>query len=178
MLSSNRQKSEPAPPAEGIALREMQISDLDQVLRIEKASFGSPWKMTHFLHEIEKNRWAVNWVVVDGERVVGYVCCWCIHEELKINNIAVHQDERGRGLGRWLMLHVLAEALERGCRSATLEVRPSNVAAISLYRSFGFDEVGRRPNYYATEGEDAVVMGAEISRKAWRAIASRSARGV
>jgi ribosomal-protein-alanine N-acetyltransferase len=150
----------------------MKVTDLDQVLQIERVSFGSPWKMEHFLHEIDGNRWAVNWVVENGPRVIGYSCSWCVHDELKINNIAISEDRRRRGLGRWLFLNVLREALTRGCKSATLEVRPSNAAAIRLYRAHGFVEVGRRPNYYPSEGEDAIVMGAELHRRRWRAIAS------
>lgn len=157
----------------------MEVSHLDQVLRIERASFGSPWKMEHFLHEIEGNRWAVNWVMEDpAARVIGYSCCWCIHDELKINNVAIHRDHRNRGFGRWLLLNVLREALLRGCKSATLEVRPSNVSAIRLYQAFGFREIGRRSGYYAAEGEDAIVMHAELDRRRWRAIASAARRAV
>jgi len=175
MLSSTRQLREVPPPEEGVSLRIMTVADLDQVLRIERSSFASPWKMEHFLHEIQSNRWAVNWVLEAGSRVIGYSCSWCIHDELKINNIAIHEDMRGRRLGRWLLVCVLREALTRGCRSATLEVRPSNEAAVKLYRDHGFVEISRRPNYYSAEGEDAVVMSAELSRRKWRAIAAASA---
>ena len=149
-----------------MVLRPMRLSDVDQVLRIETDSFGSPWKSEHFLHELRENHWAVNWVVETQGRVSGYACLWCIHDELKINNFAIVGTERGHGLGRWLLHALLDDAIARGCRSATLEVRPSNEAALALYRACGFVEIGRRKGYYVTEGEDAIVMSLELDRRA------------
>ena len=166
------------PPEDGLVLRAMRESDVGQVLEIEAASFASPWKSEHFLHELRENRWSVNHVVERRGLVVGYACVWCIHDELKINNIAVRDDLRGRGVGRWLLLCVLGDAIARGCRSATLEVRPSNAAALVLYRSRGFVEIGRRKGYYAAEGEDAIVMHRDLDRQAWKTIASAGGAGV
>jgi ribosomal-protein-alanine N-acetyltransferase len=156
----------------------MRVPDVDQVLHIESTSFASPWKSEHFLHELRDNRWAVNLVVERRGQLVGYACLWSIHDELKINNIAVLQSERGRGIGRWLLLCVLGDAIARGCRSATLEVRPSNTAAVALYRSHGFVETGRRKGYYAAEGEDALVMSLELDPQVWKTIASTGGAGV
>jgi ribosomal-protein-alanine N-acetyltransferase len=156
----------------------MRVADVSRVLQIESSSFASPWKSEHFLHELRENRWAVNLVVELRGRLVGYACLWCIHEELKINNIAILEAERGRGIGRWLLLHVLGDAIARGCRLATLEVRPSNTAALALYRSHGFVETGRRKGYYAAEGEDALVMSLELDPHVWKRIASAGGAGV
>jgi ribosomal-protein-alanine N-acetyltransferase len=165
MPCSNPPHAEPPLFQDGGVLRPMRISDLDQVLKIEAASFASPWKSEHFLHELRENPWAVNWVVELGGRVVGYACLWCIQDELKINNIAILEAERGRGLGRRLLLALLGDAVVRGCRTATLEVRPSNEAALTLYRARGFVEIGRRKGYYVNEGEDAIVMFLDLERR-------------
>lgn len=178
MPCSSRLHADLQPPLDGLVLRTMRESDVDQVLQIESASFASPWKAEHFLHEIRENRWAVNLVVERHGTIVGYACLWSIHDELKINNIAVLVAERRHGVGRWLLLCVLGDAIARGCRSATLEVRPSNEAAVALYRSHGFVEIGRRNGYYATEGEDAIVMHLELDRQAWKTIASAGGAGV
>jgi len=138
----------------------MGDADLDQVVEIEKASFKSPWKRAHFHYEIHDNRWARNPVVRRGDEVLGYASSWMIREELKINNIVVRRDQRRRGLGEWLLRFVLREARDQGCRVARLEVRPSNTAALALYRRHGFSEIGRRKEYYRQDGEDAVVMEA------------------
>ena len=162
---------------DALELRSMTPSDLHEVLEIERTAFATPWQAAHFLHEIENNRWAVNLVVVEGGAVIGYACLWCIHEELKINNIAVREDRRGHGVGRWLLRAVLDEGLRRGCEVASLEVRPSNHVARSLYRSHGFAEVGRRPNYYA-EGEDAILMTLGLERRRGGATVAEKPRGV
>jgi ribosomal-protein-alanine acetyltransferase len=138
------------------------LAHLDQVEQIEREAFASPWRREHFRFEIRENRYAVNHAVLLGDRVLAYACVWEIDEELKINNIAVRADMRRRGLGRWLLLRILEEARRRGRRVARLEVRPSNRAAIRLYRALGFHEVGRRKNYYQREGEDALVLEAPL----------------
>jgi ribosomal-protein-alanine N-acetyltransferase len=149
----------------------MVEADLRQVLEIEQAAFTTPWREGHFLHELRNNPWAVNRVVEHEGLVVAYACLWCIHDELKINNIAVREDMRGRGVGRWLLLCVLHEGLRRGCATATLEVRPTNRVALHLYRSHGFEEVGRRPDYYGP-GEEAILMTLELDRRRWRVISA------
>ncbi len=140
----------------------MTEDDLDSVLEIERESFASPWRHEHFLFEIRQNRWAVNRVVRLAGQVVAYMAAWELDDELKINNIAVRAEQRRRGLGRWLLRRILAEARARGCRWASLEVRPSNGPAKRLYEEHGFREVGRRRGYYQQEFEDAIVMEAEL----------------
>ena len=82
---------------------------------------------------------------------------WVLGPELKINNIAIHRDRRRRGLaGR--MLRPAGQAAQLGCETAQLEVRPSNRAALALYRRLGFVHVGRRKLYYRAEGEDAMML--------------------
>jgi len=156
----------------------MRVADIEPVMEIERASFASPWKPEHFLHEILKNEWAINWVVEGDGKIVAYACVWCLDDELKINNIAVGQGARGHGVGRWLLLCLLGDAISRGCRWATLEVRPSNQAALALYRGLGFVEIGRRKGYYAAESEDAIVMALDLDRRKWKVIASGGRRGV
>lgn len=157
MLGSSTAKSNP-PPISGVRMLSMTETDLDQVLQIERVSFSSPWRREHFLFEIRNNPRAVSSVVKKKNLVMAYSCVWHLYDELKINNIAVHPDCRNCGLGRWLLLSVLGQASSRGCRVAKLEVRPSNRAAIRLYRSEGFIEIGRRKGYYQQENEDAILM--------------------
>jgi ribosomal-protein-alanine N-acetyltransferase len=81
--------------------------------------------------------------------------------EFHIANMAVRRDRQGVGIGRMLLDRVLADGARRGCRSATLEVRPSNRRALLLYRSRAFREVAIRRGYYRN-GEDALVMLREL----------------
>ena len=158
MCGSDARDREPTPPLAGLELVALAEDDLDQVLEIERASFGRPWRREHFLHEIRENRWAVNQVARRGERVHGYSCVWRLHGELRINNFAVRAESRRLGLARWMLRRILGEARAAGCTVATLEVRESNLPARSLYGGEGFVEVGRREDYYRAEQEDAIVM--------------------
>jgi len=161
MPCSSESDADPSP-IEGACLERLEERDLDQVLAIENASFASPWRREHFRYEIFDNRWAVNWVVRSGDRVLAYACVWELQEELKINNIAVHPSWRRAGLGRWLLLRLLDHARAGRCNVARLEVRTSNRAALELYRAHGFREVGRRKGYYQREAEDAILMEREL----------------
>ena len=149
-------------PSSSDASRDVTIgvmveSDLDQVGAIERDAFASPWPRESFRHELRNPR-AHNLVARIGTAVIGYVCVWLVAGELKINNVAVRRDCRGRGGGATLLEAVIELARSRGSEEATLEVRPSNLEARALYERFGFREVGRRKRYYPDSGEDAILM--------------------
>ncbi|MBC7441839.1 MAG: ribosomal protein S18-alanine N-acetyltransferase [Ramlibacter sp.] len=79
-----------------------------------------------------------------------------------IQTIAVTEHARGRGLGRTLMLSLIAESRKRGVREVFLEVRADNPSAQDLYRRLGFEELGVRRGYYQPDNVDAVVMRLEV----------------
>jgi ribosomal-protein-alanine N-acetyltransferase len=136
----------------------MIIADLPRVLAIERESFASPWTEDNFRHEIESNPLAWNLVAERGGELAGFVCAYLVADELMINDIAVETTQRRSGIGRALLRQLLDGARARGCRRATLEVRPTNAAARRLYEDFGFTVVGHRRGYYADTGEDALLM--------------------
>lgn len=143
----------------------MRADDVPRVLEIERACFSDPWSGESFLYEIRENRFARNYVMrsSDGSgRVDAYAMVWFIEDEAQINNIAVAPECRREGLGRRLMELAIARGRKRGCRVATLQVRPGNAAAIALYESLGFGRIGRRRNYYSDTGEDALVMALSL----------------
>lgn len=90
--------------------------------------------------------------------LIGLGCLWAILEEAHITMLAIHPEFQGRGFGQALLWALLKSACDRQLERATLEVRASNLAAVSLYKKFGFKEAGRRKRYYEDTGEDAVVM--------------------
>jgi ribosomal-protein-alanine N-acetyltransferase len=140
----------------------MRPDDLDEVVTIERASFGMPWSRGAFLYEIEQNRVARCWVRRDDDRVAAYLCLWEIGDELHVTNIAVHPGMRRRGLARRLLGAILEDGRARRLRAVTLEVRPTNDEARTLYESFGFRVVGRRRGYYYDTGEDALIMESDL----------------
>lgn len=138
--------------------RPMAAGDVDRVTAIEQASFTSPWKADTFQSLLDRPGVEL-WVLDDpDEGVVAYAVLWCILDQGELANLAVVEEQRGRGHGRHLLRKVLEVARANGVESLFLEVRVSNEGAISLYRSFGFTDVGRRKKYYDKPVEDALVM--------------------
>lgn len=151
-----------------VMLSPMQESDLNEVLALEQASFTEPWTRKMFLGELRGNAFAVNVVARAGEAgygmglaagtLLGYIMFWVVFEELHLMNLAVRPDARRRGLGTALARHALAVGAARGARTALLEVRASNLAAIALYEGLGFARKNVRKGYYDHPREDAVIM--------------------
>ena len=144
----------------------MTPDDLDEVLFIERASFQTPWSRGAFLYELRDNQVASCWVARGNDEVrplvLGYLCAWEIKPELHVTNLAVHPVYLRQGIGRNLLATVLERVRASGFDRALLEVRPSNVEARQLYSAFGFSEIGRRKGYYVDNGEDALVMTADL----------------
>jgi len=136
-------------------IRPMIESDLAAVLVIEQASFSTPWKRDHFLHEIAAPH-SYPYVAECGAVVAGYVCLTALFEEAQILDIAIAPDKRGRGLARKLMEYAIGLAIDKGAELLALEVRSTNTAAISLYERLGFVRTGCRLKYY--EGKDDAVL--------------------
>jgi ribosomal-protein-alanine N-acetyltransferase len=141
-----------------VVVEPMTVADLPAVVSIERMSFTSPWTEANFRHEIEGNPLAWNLVARVGGAVVAFACAYVVSDELMINDLAVDASVRRKGVGSALLRHLIDGARVRGCRRATLEVRPGNAPARALYEAFGFDVVGTRPGYYADTGEDALLL--------------------
>ncbi len=147
----------------------MRLSDLDDVMEIERLSFRAPWSRQVFIEELDRD-WAYVDVIrertASGSRAAAFCNYWLVRDEVHILNIAVHPDERRKGHATRLLTHMVEFARRHACRYITLEVRRSNHGAIKLYRSFGFRPVGIRPNYYVEDNEDAIVMLLELPEAA------------
>ena len=142
-------------------IRPMSETDLNVVLAIEQDSFPTPWRREHFEHEIAAPH-SFPFVAEYNGIIVGYVCLMSLFEEAQILDIAVAPEQRGRGMARRLMDHAISVARENDAEVLALEVRASNIAAITLYELCGFVRTGLRQKYY--EGrDDAVLM--ELSLK-------------
>ena len=140
-----------------VTFEPLQETVLDDVLDIEKVSFPEPWSRRLFQQEIRHDS-SVFIVMKASDKIVGYGGFWQVLDEAHITNLAIVPERRRIGLGSVLLGRLLEMAHEKGTRRATLEVRETNVAAINLYRKFGFEAVAVRKNYYAKTHEDAIIM--------------------
>ena len=147
-------------PVDGITIqRVLTGADLDAVAALEAASFTNPWTREMLARELETSLVARVYVLRTPERAVAAFCsCWILYEELHINTLAVDPVCRRQGLGSRLMRHLIALAAGEGATRALLEVRRSNVPAIKLYETLGFQVTDVRPGYYTHPDEDALVL--------------------
>ena len=130
---------------------------LAQIESIEQACFSMPWTRAQLASQLDENRYVFLAAVNAGE-VLGYVGMMYVLDEGYIANVAVAPGARRQGVGRALIAALLERAAELELAFVTLEVRPSNAAAIALYSGLGFEPVGRRKNYYENPSEDALLM--------------------
>ena len=146
---------------EGFDFAKLAEEDLDEVVEIEKLCFGTPWSRALFSEEL-KHAEICSWMKLQGrgsaQRVAAYMGFWKAVDEAHITNLAVRPEYRRMGLGKALVLEMMALAKTQGCVRATLEVRPSNEAALRLYESLCFAAVAMRPKYYLDNEEDALIM--------------------
>ena len=92
------------------------------------------------------------------ENIAAYGVIYTAADEGDLANIAVIPEMRRQGLGKELLLKMLGEAKKRGAERLFLEVRESNESARALYSAVGFQDIGKRRNYYINPREDAVIM--------------------
>lgn len=155
----------------------MRLTDVEDVMHIERESFPSSWSAAGYRHELTANEQA-HYVVLEvvQERppggqtalVIGYAGHWLVAGEAHVSTIAVAPRWRGKGLGALLLLSMIFHALASEASIISLEVRERNEAAQALYARYGFVTVGRRRNYYRDTGEDALLMDLDLTRQGVR----------
>jgi len=136
-----------------VILRRASSQDLPELLAIDSACFDRPWTEAGWRAELESSS---SLVLRAGQPAVGLACATVIVDACELRRIAVLPSARGRGVGRDLLVAVIAHARAIGCDRVELEVADDNLAALHLYRAAGFAEVGRRARYY--RDADALSM--------------------
>lgn len=141
--------------------------DIVEVAELERQCFSTPWSEEQFHLAFERKVFSV-FGLRDAGRLVAYVAVYHLAGELEILNVAVHPDQRRRGLGRRLLAILLQVGAKMGIHRAVLEVRTGNAAAIGLYEGLGFTRAGVRPHYYGDTGEDAIIYECDLAGWACR----------
>lgn len=163
-----------------IEIKHLDSEHLPEAVDLDRLCFGGLWAIEGYRRELDSPNsdllglWM--WETEDSESgqnradthhpsslqvrpmLIGVGCLWAILEEAHIIMLAIHPSFQRQGLGQALLLALLKSAHDRQLERSTLEVRDSNLAAVSLYKKFGFKEAGRRKRYYEDTGEDALVM--------------------
>lgn len=133
--------------------------DIQGIFEISKLSFKLPWSMESIKSEV--NNPLAKYIVakdIESNKILGFIGVWIILGEGDITNIAVHPEFRKLGIGEKLLNSMINLCESLDCNIINLEVRSSNLPAISLYKKLNFLEVGLRKGYYEDNKEDAILM--------------------
>lgn len=147
----------PAQTQVKITIEQMKPDDIEVVAELDAKCFPTPWSISAYTTEVH-NPNAYYIVARHNDRIVGYAGMWLVMGEAHITTIGVDPEFRGRKIGERMLINLLDEAIHRGARQATLEVREHNLVAQNLYRKYGFEEVAIRRGYYTDNNENALVM--------------------
>ncbi len=155
----------------------MKPADIPTVISIEQQAYSMTWPARAYDYELTQNRLAhyyvIRAVLPDGQKtggpktkdtVIGLGGFWLLADEAHVSTVALHPDWRGLGLGEWMLLHLIKAGQALEAEVVTLEVRPSNRVARSLYEKYHFSEVGRRLRYYTDNNEDALILTTPVLR--------------
>lgn len=135
----------------------MRDEDVETVHEMECLIYDDPWSFSNFRHEISKSTVSLPMVAENKSEIIGYIVPWFIADEMHLANIATSSLYLRQGIADQLMTVVIEEAIIRKIRLIYLEVRPTNLKAVRLYRKIGFEKIGTRRRYYRN-GEDAIIM--------------------
>ena len=133
----------------------MQAEHVAEIARLEKECFSSPWSEAALAEELSNPD--SHFLVAERDGIAGYIGVQEICGEAYITNVAVFGKHRKSGIGRALLDEACKGAKGRGCEFITLEVRESNLPAIRLYESEGFEKVGLRKNFYSSPTENGLI---------------------
>jgi ribosomal-protein-alanine N-acetyltransferase len=150
----------------------MTVSDIEAVVALERMAYRMYWPRKAYAYELTQNELSHYFILrlsepqpilkrlaTESEQgLIGLGGFWLVVDEIHVSTLAIHPGWRRQGLGEWMLIALLEAGQRLNGTFATLEVRPSNHAARSLYQKYNFQEVGRRSNYYTDSGEDALIL--------------------
>ena len=149
------------------SIRKLELADLDAIEAIERVSYPTPWSRSMFVSELAKpSSLSLAAVAVDGT-LAGYLVLSRYVDAWHVMNVAVAEQHRRTGIASSLLRSLFDVTRDDAERGYTLEVRVSNVAAISLYERCGFVTRGVRRGYYTDNREDALIMWKDPEGKTW-----------
>ncbi len=143
-----------------IHVRQLTRDDLDAAAAIEAAAGHTAWTRTQLLECLD-HRLQGGWALEDAGVLQGHLMWQRVADEAELLIITIHPGAQGRGLGRVLMERFLQDCRDHGVAQVFLEVEASNAPALALYRRTGWEQVGRRRDYYGP-GKDALLWARRL----------------
>ena len=147
---------------DSIIIKKMEKTDVDGVAKLEALSYGEHhWSKDSFYNELENNLALYYCAWDENGGLLGYGGCWHIFEEAHITTLSVHPEARRKKVAQAILMRIFDDCYAGMIKYVTLEVRESNIAAISLYEKNGFKSIGTRKGYYQDNNENALIMFTE-----------------
>ncbi|PCI21467.1 MAG: ribosomal-protein-alanine N-acetyltransferase [Piscirickettsiaceae bacterium] len=148
---------------QSLFLRALKEKDLPMVLDIEERVYGFPWSQQIFKDCLSMGY--SSWALINEGELIAYTVLSIAVGEAHILNICIHPEKQGKGFGRFFLQKLFKIAKDKKAERIFLEVRPSNKAAIDLYKKLGFEKIGQRKAYYPTKDgrEDALVYSFDLT---------------
>lgn len=147
---------------ERLSVTTMRPEHIQEIYRISCACFTTPWSLESWEEEYASPS-ALTLVALLNDEVVGYLNVHHVFDEGDLNLLAVQAEYRRKGIAARLVKELEIQAKRLGIRCYTLEVRTGNASAIAFYTRLGFEQVGRRKNYYIKPVEDALLLRKLVS---------------
>lgn len=146
-----------------LQILELLNEDIDAILPLENELYHKPWQKKDYEYELNDNPFAYYLKLVnkDNQEIMGFIGFWIKFEQAEITKVSIAKKYQGYKLSKLLMADAEQRIRLAECENITLEVRVSNVVAINLYKSCGFNIVATRKKYYEN-GEDAYLMLKEL----------------
>ncbi len=146
-----------------LIFRQMTEADLPRISELENSAGPYPWRLNHFMDSLKSKHCCK--VVTIENKIVGHGVIMTVADEAHLLILSVDCDFQSQGIGKALLQHLITEAETLQASTLFLEVRDSNKTAFQLYLNAGFNEIGRRKDYYPAGKmrEDAIVMAMELN---------------
>ena len=141
-------------------IRQFTLGDEKSIAALEKECFSSPWSENAILESYNAD--TVFYVFEENKNILGYAGIQVALDEGYVTNIAVTKQARGRGIGKALVDSLINFGKNKNLAFISLEVRESNIPAISLYTKSGFKDMGKRKNFYQNPTENAKILTKEF----------------
>jgi [ribosomal protein S18]-alanine N-acetyltransferase len=133
------------------------INHVDEIVSLDNKYFLAPWNKEQFIYEIEENQFSSTYVLINDNKVIGFIIYWILFDQGELVKICVDEKYQKQGLAQKMLDQMTNDFKKAECFVCTLEVRKSNSKAISLYEKYGFEYVLTKKAYYSN-GEDALYM--------------------
>jgi len=145
-----------------IQIRNATLNDLDEIYSLEEIIYPNHhWSKEDYEKELTNKLAYYKCAVNSDNKITGHLGFWHLFEEAHLVTIEVLPEFRGQKIASALMINLIEECYKLMIKYITLEVREGNIAAVSLYKKFGFTTIGMRKKYYQDNDENALIMFTE-----------------